>query len=160
MNIFEFAMQMEKDGEQYYRELASKTNDKGLISIFNMLADDEVKHYHIIQQMMNNQTTAMVDTEVLANAKNIFAEMKQTGQSMVSDTSQIDMYRHAQENEKKSEDFYRQKAAEVDESNRDILLRMAEEEKRHYFLLDNIIEFVNRPDTWLENAEFNHLDEY
>jgi rubrerythrin len=37
---------------------------------------------------------------------------------------------------------------------------IAEEEKRHEFLLDHILQFISRPQTWLENAEFNHLDQY
>ena len=41
-----------------------------------------------------------------------------------------------------------------------IFQKLAEEEKKHYFLLENIIQFVSRPETWLENAEFYHLEEY
>lgn len=37
---------------------------------------------------------------------------------------------------------------------------MAGEEKRHFFILENIIDFVSRPQSWLENAEFNKLEEY
>lgn len=44
MNIFEFAMQMEKDGEAFYREIAKKTKNSGLQKIFNTLADEEVVH--------------------------------------------------------------------------------------------------------------------
>jgi hypothetical protein len=37
---------------------------------------------------------------------------------------------------------------------------MAEEEKKQAVVLGNIIEMVRRPETWLEDAEFRHLDEY
>jgi hypothetical protein len=37
---------------------------------------------------------------------------------------------------------------------------IAEEEKRHEFLLEHVLQFIARPQTWLENAEFNHLDQY
>ena len=47
MNIYKYAMKMEKDSENYYRELANKTGDLGLQNILKMLANDEVKHYHI-----------------------------------------------------------------------------------------------------------------
>ena len=67
----------------------------------------------------------------------------------------------AQDIEKKSRDFYTEKANEVkQEYQKDIFLKLAEEEKKHYFLLENIIDFISRPETWLENAEFNHLEEY
>ena len=38
MNIFEFAMEKEKYSEDYYRQLADKSNNKGPETVFNMLA--------------------------------------------------------------------------------------------------------------------------
>ena len=58
-------------------------------------------------------------------------------------------------------DFYQEKAGQMEEEyQREIFTALAEEEKKHFFLLENIIEFVSRPRNWLENAEFHHLDEY
>ncbi|MCK5075954.1 MAG: rubrerythrin, partial [Calditrichia bacterium] len=76
MNIYEYAIKMEKDGESYYREQAQKTTNKGLISILNILADSEVKHYKTLEKMRDEDKTAtFADTAVLEGAKNIFAEM-------------------------------------------------------------------------------------
>ena len=47
MNIYKYAMKMEKDSENYYRELVDKTEDVGLQNILKMLVNDEVKHYHL-----------------------------------------------------------------------------------------------------------------
>ncbi|MFH1613968.1 MAG: ferritin family protein [Planctomycetota bacterium] len=44
VDIFDYALQMEKDGESFYREIAQKTSNKGLQAILTMLADEEVKH--------------------------------------------------------------------------------------------------------------------
>ena len=55
MNVYEYAMKVEKDGERYYRDLASKTDEPGLKSILNMLADEEVKHYVVFDKMNKNQ---------------------------------------------------------------------------------------------------------
>ena len=161
MNIFEFAMQMEKDGEAYYRELAQKSPEKGLATILTMLAEDEVKHYQVLKEMSRKSNPKLIETNVLNDAKNVFRQIREQGKKFTFPGRHIDLYRKAQELEQKSEDFYREKAADVENpAHRDILTRIAEEEQRHYFLLDNIIEFISRPDTWLENAEFNHLDEY
>jgi len=51
MNIFEYAMQMEKDGEDYYRQLAQQTVNKGMRTILAMLADEEVKHYNVLESV-------------------------------------------------------------------------------------------------------------
>ena len=67
----------------------------------------------------------------------------------------------AQELEKKSEEFYLEKSKQAaDLEQKTIFLKIAAEEKQHYWLLDNLIEFISRPDHWLENAEWNHLEEY
>ena len=160
MDIFDFAMQMEEDGKYFYIELAKKVADKGMKSILEMLANDELKHYHTIKEMKEKQPM-MAETKVLENAKNIFAEMKEKNEEIDFPTSSIDLYKKAQEIEEKSRNFYLDKSKEIeDPGQKELFLKLAEEEKKHYFLLENIIEFVSRPQTWLENAEFNHLEEY
>ncbi|HZK11963.1 MAG TPA: ferritin family protein [Atribacterota bacterium] len=162
MNIYKYAMKMEKDSENYYRELANKTGDVGLRNILKMLADDEVKHYNIIQQMMKTDITAeLAETNILENAKNIFIKIK--GKKIVFDFDlpQINFYRQAQKIEEKSYKFYLEMSDKVEiELQRTIFLKLAEQEKKHMFLLGNLVEFVSRPETWIENAEFNHLDKY
>jgi rubrerythrin len=75
--------------------------------------------------------------------------------------SEIDLYKKAQEIEKMSRDFYLEKANQItDPSQHDIFLKVAEEEKKHYLILENIIDFVSRPDQWLENPEWYHLEDY
>jgi rubrerythrin len=88
-------------------------------------------------------------------------ELKESGETVDIETSEIGRYNKAIEIEKKSEDFYTEKANEVDNPQvKDILLRIAADEKKHQFLLQNTIDFISRPQSWLENAEFYHLDEY
>jgi rubrerythrin len=160
MDVFEYAMQMEKDGEEFYRQLAQQANNKGLSTILTMLADDEVKHYNAIKTMQTEKPD-MPETTVLTGAKNIFVQMKDSAKHFDLDIKQIDLYKKAQDIEQKSQDFYLQKADEVtDKAQKDVFLKLADEEKKHYFLLENLIEFVSRPERWLENAEFFHLEEY
>jgi rubrerythrin len=160
MDIFEYAMQMEKDGENYYRQLAQQSENKGLKTILTMLADEEVKHYNAIEKMKTGEPQ-MAETTILADVKNVFVQIKEADEKFDFNVEQVALYKKAQDIEKKSEDFYREKANEVEEEyQKDLFLRFAEEEKKHYFLLENIVQFVSRPDTWLENAEFNHLEEY
>ncbi|KKL92192.1 hypothetical protein LCGC14_1887170, partial [marine sediment metagenome] len=101
------------------------------------------------------------ETTILTDAKNVFVQLKDSGEEFDVEISQIDLYKKAQDIEEKSRDFYLEKASQVEEEyQKDIFLRLANEEKKHYFLLDNIIEFVSKPEQWLENAEFYHLEEY
>lgn len=160
MDIYDYAMQMERDGEDLYRDLADKTVNKGLRSILTMLADAEVKHYKLFQNMKRNDKVTMADTTILNDVKNVFVKMKQE-KSFEVDVSQIELYKKAQGLEKLTRDFYLDKAGEVeDKFQAGIFLKIADEEKRHYFVLESIINFVNRPASWLENSEWYHLEEY
>jgi len=162
MNIYKFAMKMEKDSENYYSELANKTGDVGLQNILKMLANDEVKHYNIIEQMMKTDVSAeLAESSILENAKDIFVKIKGKNPVFDFDLTQVDFYRKAQEMEEKSYKFYMEVSDKAKiESKRKIFLKLAGEEKKHMFLLENLVEFVSRPETWIENAEFNHLDDY
>ena len=160
MNIFEYAMQMEKDGENFYRNLIQKTSNIGIKTILIMLADDEVKHYNTISRMRTAKSQ-MARTTILDDAKNIFIQLRKSDEEFDVDLGQVELYKKAQDIETASRNFYMQKADQVEKQyQKQLFLRLAEEEKKHYFLLDNIIEFVSRPQYWLENAEFCHLEEY
>jgi rubrerythrin len=160
MNIFEFAMEKEKYSEDYYRRLADKTSNKGLETIFNMLADEEAKHYKIVSDTKEDVAPDLAETTVLSDAKDVFVKMRESAQKLSFDISQTELYKKAQDIEKQSQNFYLEKAKEAEGTQKEIFLRLAEEEKKHYFLLEGIIDFVSRPQTWLENAEWHHLDEY
>jgi rubrerythrin len=165
MNIFEFAMQMEKDGEQYYRELAGQNISPGLAKIFTMLANEEVKHYKVVERLNERLgVDRLADTRILENVKNVFAEMKDAEQPLLIDaTQETKNYLKARDIEAESVRFYEEKAREAPGAPQfQIFLQLAAEEKKHLRIMENIVEFVSRPEpgNWLENAEWYHLDEY
>ena len=160
MDIFGFAMQMELDGKNFYLDLAGKAEDEGLRQILEMLAGDEMKHYTILEDMKEKEPE-MADTKIIDSAKNVFQEMKQKGEDRSFPSGQIELYKKAQEIEQKSKNFYLDKAKEVEkEFQKNLFGRLAQEENKHYVLLDNIIGYVSKPKSWLESAEWYHLDEY
>lgn len=161
MNVFDLAMEMEKDGEKYYRQLAEKTKNSGLKNILGMLAEDEVKHFQVLQKLKDSIKVELLSTPILSGSKNIFQQLHEDKNWDDIPVNQIDLYKKAREIETKSFNFYMEKArAHTDPTTKKMFFLIAEEEKRHEFLLDHLIQFVSRPQTWLENAEFNHLDQY
>ena len=164
MNIYEFAMQMEKDGEKFYLLLAGNCQVEGIATIFTILANEEVKHYNTIAQLQNHAgSSSLVKTTVLENVKNIFIRMKEEKADVRFDSSELESYRKAMAIEEMSWKFYLDKAADAGEEDvKQIFLRLAGEEKKHLRIMENIVEFVARPEpgNWLENAEWHHLDEY
>lgn len=160
MEIFKFAIQMEKDGEAFYRRLAGQVREAGVREILTMLAEDEVKHALAIDQM-RTRVGKMADTKILDKAKNIFKRMKDFSEPFDFDHSHEELYRQAMSLEQKSIDFYLDRADQTDDPAQKALLeQLADEEQRHFRLLEGLADFVSRPRTWLEDAEFTHLEEY
>jgi len=78
MNVYEFAMQMEKDGEAYYRLLSKGCPVLGLANIFSMLADEEVKHFKVIEGLSRNESNLQLsETRILDNVKKISPKIKE-----------------------------------------------------------------------------------
>lgn len=160
MDIFEFALKMEEEGRDLYLEIAGMSPDKGIKSIFLSLAADEQKHQDVIRKMRKS-LPEFEETEILSTAKNVFEEIRDGGEKIDISEPQADLYRKAREIEDRSVKFYEEKAGEEKDAGRKrVFGALAAEERKHYFLLDNLVEFVSRPETWVEDAEFNHLDEY
>lgn len=161
MDIFEYALQMEKDGENFYRRIAETTHVAGVRTIVTMLADEEVRHYKAIERMRQGRSDPMMETALLGDAKNIFVQMKDQHDEFTADQEQVELYQKARQIEKRSQQFYEEKAAQVDRKDqRQLFEQLAAEEAKHFFLLGSLIDFVSRPKQWLENAEWYHLEEY
>ena len=120
-------MKVEKDGEKYYRDLASKTEDPGVKSILTMLADEEVKHYVVFEKMSKNQiipTQSSVD--IFKNTKNIFEKMQKENQLPNFSQDQIEFYKNALRSEENSYKFYTEKALMLEEGEqKQAFLRIA-----------------------------------
>lgn len=163
MDVFDVAMQREKDSENYYRSLAEDCSDKGLKAILTRLADAEVKHFSIVQAMRDNADVADPADPLAADVRPLFTEIRDRGPAFDDSMAQVDLYKKAQGFEQESLEYYRSKADEVDSPQvRQVLLTLAGQEKMHYQILGTIIQMVSRPQpgNWLEDAEWFHLDEY
>jgi rubrerythrin len=161
MNVFDFAMQMELDGKAHYEKLAAGTPVMGLHNIFIMLAADEQKHYDVIQSMKAGSRGAMASSLVLDEAKNVF-------QALINDKAQagalrkdLDGYRYAMKVESDSVIFYEDMAKKEDAVEIvQLLLKIANEEKKHYNIMENLYDFVLAPQNYLAWGEFSNLKEF
>lgn len=161
MDIFEFAMEREKLSENYYRELAGKSTSKGLRSIFTMLADEEKKHWQVVQAMQKKTVDTVTESPVLEDAKKVFESMRQATDNFNFDISETQLYQKAVKIEEEAERYYKEKAQQVpDEKQKEIFLTLAAEEHKHFRILESICDFVARPQWFLENAEMYRFDDY
>ncbi|HKK01813.1 MAG TPA: ferritin family protein [Desulfuromonadales bacterium] len=161
MNVFDFALKMEQDGKAYYEKLAKDCRLPGLKGIFTRLAADEQKHYETFQRLQTEGgQVAMADSGALEEAQNIFAELiRNKDKAEAGDDPEG--YRHAMKLEADSFRLYEDAAAkEQDEGTKALLLRIAEEEHRHFTILENVYNFINAPSQYLAWREFSNLEEF
>ncbi len=164
MEIFDFAMRMEMDGQNFYLKHAADAPSPELKRILEELARDEQKHYAIFKAMKEGRTVEYEEakrTTILSSIKNVFETLKAENRDFAFPPDSQKTWEEAREIEKKSENFYRQKAAEVSgEGQKHILNRIADEEHRHWVTIENVIQFLDRPKHWLEDAEWSNLEDY
>ncbi|APG25538.1 MAG: ferritin family protein [Syntrophotalea acetylenica] len=162
MNVFDFAMQMEVDAEAFYRKLAGKSPVAGIKKIFTNLAEEERRHYRIFHDLKASGSFFDVQaSSVLDEARNVFAGLLREPVDVSVMQDNLESYRYAMKLEADGVGFYEDAARrENDARVRDLLLRIAEEERKHFNVVENIYRYVNAPNEYLAWAEFSNLEEF
>ncbi|MGM0446494.1 MAG: ferritin-like domain-containing protein [Bacillota bacterium] len=161
MDIYQFAIDFERENRKYYEECAENVEDESIKSVFLELSAEEAKHERIVKKLRDKENVDDLDFDIISKVNKVFSEIKEEIPDKVMPTDQVDVYRTALDMEEKSKDFYSEKAEEIDDNNaKEVLLRLSKEEKKHEDIIRSIIELVNRPNTWLEDAEWYHLEDY
>lgn len=160
MNILDFAMKMELDGKVYYENLAAESTVAGLKSIFIGLAADEQKHFEVIQAIKAGTSLNMADSTVLEKAKNLFEELAADTNIVASLNNSLDGYQLARKIEADSVRLYEDMAKkEQNPETVQLLLRIANEEKKHFNIMDNLYDYTLAPQNFLAWGEFSNLKE-
>lgn len=158
MNVFEYAMKMELDGKAFYEKLAAETSLPALKAVFNSMAEDEQKHYDTFKLLKEGNAGAMADSKVLETTKNVFEKLAQNKENAVGMKNTLDGYESARKVEADSAKFYEDMAAkEENKANALLILTIANEEKKHYNILDNLCDFTLAPQSYLAWGEFSNL---
>ncbi len=159
MNIIDTAIKMEIEGERFYRELAAAAGSEGFKTIFIMLADDEVKHREKFEEIKASGTVKGDDYTVVSSSSDFFKNIKK--EDFANAQNQLALYRKSMDLEKESVAYYeKQLELDDDRGSKALLTRVLEEEKMHLELLSRLVEYVEAPDRWVENAEFGSREEY
>jgi len=162
MEFFDQALEMEKKTVETYHELAEKCRtNEGIKNILQMLAHDHEKHAGILNKMRRESGAGMAKTQAFREAHMLFKEMHGKNETFTCDLDQLLLYKEAHDLVLKKAKLYAEMRDKADsEEERALLGKLVDEEKKQAEVLDNIITMVERPNTWLEDAEFVHLDEY
>lgn len=162
MNVLDFAIEMENDGFDYYKDLADSSTLPGLKTIFTSLAADELKHAGVFKALNTGETVGkMPASETLETSKNLFKQLPGGTEELKNIADSLKAYQHAMKLEANSFRFYEEVAEkETNPEVKALLLQISEEEHTHFNILENVYNFVNAPNQFLEWGEFSNLSEF
>ena len=161
MNIFDCAIKMEEDARGHYEMLAKATTVPELKNIFTLLAGAEKEHYETLKKMRERVDPASAQFASLNDAACAFKKLLDRRQLMEELKDDLDAYQHVVKEEGESIKFYEELAAKAENEETSKLLRMiAEEERRHLSIVENIYAFIEAPKTYLAWGEFSNLRDY
>lgn len=160
MDIWNFAIKMENDGEEYYRKQAEKNKGGKMEVVFYSLAEDEKIHANILEKKRDQVDYTLEESNV-AEYSNVFDKEEEFKIEIKPDPKQIDFYRLALEKEQESIDLYKKMMDESEESDeKDLFSWLIEQEKMHHKLLYDLITLLEKPESWVEDAEFGIREDY
>ncbi|GFE57628.1 ferritin family protein [Geobacter sp. AOG1] len=161
MNVFDFAMEKEEESRKFYEKLAAAARTNELKTIFNLLAESEREHHEHLAALKAGTDSRRAESVVLERARDELGKIVGEAVPETILAEDQDGYGHAIKAEEESIRLYEELAEkEQNVSAAGILKRIAEEEKHHLEVMENIYEFVESPRTYLAWGEFGNLKEY
>ena len=154
-DIKSIALQMEMDGIKFYNDLAGKTLHPMGRAMFRSFVEDEKLHVKRLRALLSTDKKAIQIKEKDAIAPRerlltIFQEMGDELKKKVNaNTNDIEAVRLAMGIEEKGIKFYEQSAKEAnDVKEKETYHFLAGEEKTHYSILKNTLEYLENTELW------------
>ena len=159
MGLLDDAIALERKAEDNYRSAALNTADAGAKKVLDLLADEEAAHAAALTEMTASRDLSGID--LLEAARAWVGGAVEGGVGSISpDAGLRQILERAMDLEQTTEAFYREQASFADPEQKELLLALAEAEKRHYQLVSSLVIYFDRPNEWVESAEFGLREEY
>lgn len=161
MEILQFAITMEQDGEKYYRQQAARNANNALRIVFDALAADEARHAKMLQSKADGVSFELEAPNDLSEQMNLFKAAGDFRSTVEALPDQLEPYQAALTKEQQSITLYKDLLAKAtDDLSRDLFALLLEEENNHHALLEELYHHLNRPNEWVESAEFGVREDY
>jgi rubrerythrin len=161
MNLFDCAIKMEEQAKTYYEKLAADADVPELKNLFTLLAAAEKEHHDTLVDMKENVNPQKASFKALEEAACLFKPLLAKRDLMAEQKGYPDAYRLVVKEEEDGVKFYEDLAAQApDEGTRKILKMIADEERKHLSIVENIYSFVESPKNFLAWGEFSNLKEF
>ncbi len=165
LNDLKTAIQMEKDGKQFYDEAAQKAKSEGTAEIFKYLANGEIYHILKIEEIYDalekdpTWTETMCEFNPPTEDPRIFSNALAKGNMGAGAADDIKALEIGIKMETRSIEFYQRLARQAqDDKERRFLMSLINEERGHYNHLVDYRNFLIDPADWYYVHEMQHVD--
>ncbi|NLA52926.1 MAG: ferritin family protein [Clostridiales bacterium] len=161
MPILTEAIRIQQEGERFYSDHAAKHSHSALKVVLNLLAEDEKRHAMLLTASRDKLPYELTDSGITQKVAELFYSMEVVKDDIPAPTEQVDIYHAAWQMEKKAAAQYEQLLnASEDPDDRALFAFLIDQEAMHARVMEELYRHVNRPNEWVENAEFGLREEY
>ena len=165
-SVLSAAIKFEEDGRNLYMTCMKKTELPWGQSLFQSLADAELKHIERLKEVFTTLSVSQGYTEgpmplaAERQWKNIFEKAKSKIDTVVKASSNdIDALKLGIDFEERGMKYYKKLSEESNNPlERKFYQILAQEENRHFLILKNSYELLTDPESWFERSEKISLD--
>ena len=161
MNIVECTIKMKQETRAHYERLAEAVTEKEIKRLFSLLAAAEDEHIEKLRAlgdtMSRSDASALNALEESVCVYNPHIDPRHLAEALRNDP---DAYRHVVQEEEETIEFFDHLRSQADsEQMKRVCQELADKEREHLTMLENIYFFVEEPRTYLEWGEFSNLKE-
>jgi len=162
MDLIEMALDLEQKTIATYQDLADQcASHEGIRHILQMMVDDHQEHFKSLNRMREQKQFHPESPKVFKEIRGLLEKIQHSKDTFSCDIDQLNLYRKALDQVAEKKRLYEQIRERLETGGgRRLMDVLIKQEDKQAFVLNNIIEMVERPQLWLEDAEFSHLDEY
>jgi len=159
MNIIECTIKMKQETKAHYERLSEAVTEKEVKRLFSLLAAAEEEHIEKLRALENSMNISDISSAKSLNESicvfNPHLDPRHLAEELRNDP---DAYRHVVHEEEETIEFFDQlKEQAENEQMKRICQVLADKEREHLTMLENIYFFVEEPRTYLEWGEFSNL---
>jgi rubrerythrin len=159
IKALETALEREKLAWEAYENIVEHSHTPGVVEVAKILGKEEKKHFDIISGLLKDareNRLARTHKKSSYHPKDILSgAFKKGGLKVKEESDNIkELLKTALAKEKESFHFYSHAAKEsTNKEVTDIYTYLADEENKHYVMVDNILDFTSNPEKWIYNEE-------
>jgi rubrerythrin len=159
MNILECTIKMKQETRSHYERLSEAVTEKELKRLFSMLAAAEEEHIEKLIALKDNMDkVGGLSFNALGESVCVFSphiDPRHLAETLRNDP---DAYMHVVHEEEETIEFFDQLKNEAESEDMKRMCQvLADKEREHLNMLENIYFFVEEPRTYLEWGEFSNL---